>query len=316
VGLLLGLALGIGVAFFRDRLDERVRGREELEHLFGVPVLAFIPWAQPLRRQTLVTAAPPGSMPAEAFSGLGVRLLHAIGPRTKILLITSSHPDEGKTSVVANLGVTLAVAGKRVVIVSADLRKPRLQDYFPGSDFGPSGGPGLTELLSGKRNLLDSLTSGGINNLRILHAGGRSDPSSLSQPLGSPAMGDLLAELRDFADIVLIDTPPLLRSSDVASIAPLTDGVLFVVDPYLARRLVVEQARRELQLIGVPVLGVVVNKHESRRFREYGSGRTYPDNDGRPSDTPSTTLRAIPGDSGRGTPITRGDSGTGHVSHP
>jgi capsular exopolysaccharide synthesis family protein len=316
LALVVGSALGIGVALLRDRLDDRIRGREVLEHLLRAPVLAFIPWAQPLRRRMLVTATSPGSMLTEAFGGLGVRLLHAIGPRTSVVLITSSHPDEGKTSVVANLGVTLADTGKSVVIVSADLRKPRLQDYFPGSDFGPSGGAGLTELLSGKRNLLDTLTSGGIDNLRILHAGGRSDPPGPSRPLGSPKMSALLAELRDVADIVLIDTPPLLQSSDVTSIAALTDGVLFVVDPYLARRSVVEQARRELQLIGVPVLGVVVNKHESRRFRAYGSGHIYLDSEGQPDETPSMTLRAISGDSERETPVTRGDSGAGHVLRP
>jgi Mrp family chromosome partitioning ATPase len=88
-------------------------------------------------------------------------------------------------------------------------------------------------------------------------------------------MIDLLAGLRDLADFVLIDTPPLLATSDVVALAPRTDGVLFVVDPRLAHRSSVEQARHELELIGVPVIGVVVNKYDSRWFRAYGSGDGY-----------------------------------------
>ena len=317
LGFLVGLAIGIGVAFLRDRLDERVRGRQELEALVGAPVLAFIPWAWPLTKRVLVTSKQPGSVAAEAFRGLAVRLLHATAQRVQIVLITSAYPDEGKTSVVANLGLALALAGKRVVIVSADLRRPRLQDYFPGAEFGGSRGAGLAEVLTRKRNLVDSLSSGGTGNLRILHAGGESDSPMRSEHFGFPQMGDVLADLRDLTDLVLIDTSPLLTSSDVASIAPLTDGVLFVVDPYMAYRRVVEQACRELELIGVPLVGVVVNKHEPRRFRaygfDYGYGYAHSDEDHRADNAPST-LRAIPAESGHGTSIPRRD--TRDLFHP
>jgi capsular exopolysaccharide synthesis family protein len=269
LGLVVGLSLGIGLAFFRDRLDDRVRGREELEQLSGAPVLAFIPRAFS-KRNTPVTLSWPTSRAADAFKSLGVRLLHVLNQRTTSIVITSALAGEGKTSVTADLAVTLAQSGKRVVIVAADLRKPRLHAYFEGSDGG-----GLTEVLTGTRQPEIAISTTDTENLWILHAGGGADSPAPSDLLGSQSMIDLLAGLRDLADFVLIDTPPLLTSSDVVALAPRTDGVLFVVDPHLAHRSSVEQARHELELIGVPVIGVVVNKHDPRWFRAYGSGEGY-----------------------------------------
>ena len=306
LGLLVGLALGIGVAFLRDRLDERVRGRQELELLLGAPVLAFIPLANVMKTPRLVTVDWPRSEAAESFRSLGVKLLHVIDQRAKTIVVSSSLAKEGKTLVTANLGVTLAMAGKRVVIVSADLRRPRLQRYFRGSDFGASAGAGLTEVLAENRNPVDSLSTSGINNLRILHAGGRSDgPAAHSELLGSQSMRELVAKLRHVADVVLIDTPPLLMASDVVALAPLTDAVLFIVDPRLARRSDVEQARRELELMDVPVVGIVVNKHKPPRFRANGSGySSYSDVREQGGGQVSTrTLRALPTDSEHRTAI-------------
>ena len=130
LGLLVGLVLGIGVAFLKDRLDERVRGPQELESIMGTRVLSFIPRANPKRGELLVRLSRPTSEAAEAFNSLAVMLLHLIGDETRSVVITSSLAGEGKTSVTANLGATLALAGNRVVIMSADLRRPRLQSYF------------------------------------------------------------------------------------------------------------------------------------------------------------------------------------------
>jgi Mrp family chromosome partitioning ATPase len=109
-------------------------------------------------------------------------------------------------------------------------------------------------------------------------------------------MRALLTELRAFADFVLIDTPPLLTSSDLVAIGPLTDGALFVADPRLAQRPSIEQARHELQLIGVPVLGVVVNRYDPRRFSPYGSGYEYVRDGHEPGydDAPPMPLQATP----------------------
>jgi capsular exopolysaccharide synthesis family protein len=312
LGVIVGLALGMGVAFFRERLDEPVRGREELEAQAGAPVLGFIPsagWERSLRTRGQVTEEA-----TEAFRALRVRLLHAKGDRNiKSVAITSSLASEGKTSVTANLAVTLALAGNRVVIVAADLRRPRLQTYFERA-----GGEGLTEVLTGTRQPQIAITTTDTEDLWVVHTGPEAEPLNPSEFLGSESMSRLLAQVRDFADFVLIDTPPLLTASDVVSLAPLTDGVLFVVDPHLARRSTLEQARHELELIDVPVLGVVVNKHDPSQFRGHGFGYAYYGDGSRQGSVvvPSTTLRAIHVDSPDEDSPSRADRGTGDLLHP
>ena len=292
LGLVVGFSLGVAIILFRDRLDDPVRGREELESQAGAPVLGFIPsagWERALRRGGLTPEA------AEAYKALRVRLVHFARERGwRRIVISSSFGGEGKTSVTSNLAMALALAGRRVVIVSADLRRPRLQTHFPEEN-----GEGLTDVLTGRRRSSDVLSTTIAENLWILHAGRRSEPLDPSEALGSETMRGLLADLGDFADVVLIDTPPLLTSSDVVALAPLTDGVLFVVDPGLAKRSSIEQARQELQLIDVPILGVVVNKHDPRQFRAYGFGYHYYTEDGQAGSgaRPPRTLRAIPADS-------------------
>ena len=293
LGLVVGLALGMGVAFFRERLDEPVRGREELELQAGAPVLGFIPsagWQRALSTTGRVTVEA-----AEAFRALRVRLLHTVGDRdVSSVVITSAHAGEGKTSVTANLAVALAESGKRVVIVAADLRRPQLQTYFQGSDSDV-----LTEVLPGKRQHEIAVSTTGTENLWVLHAGQETESVDPSEYLGSESMKGLLSELRETADFVLIDTPPLLSTSDVVAVAPLADAILMIVDPHLARRSTLEQTRHELDLIDVPVLGVVVNKHDPGRFRGYGFGYAYYGygHPGRSEIAPSMTLRAIPDDS-------------------
>lgn len=300
VGLIVGLALGIGVALVRDRLDERIRGREELESYAGAAVLGFIPYARRKDQEPPIALSRPESEAAEGFNALRVRLLHAVNNRPiKSIVVTSSLAGEGKTSVIANLGVVLALAGKRVVMVSADLRRPRLRAYFGGSGLNGQLRPGLTDVLSGRSRPIEALSTTGTKNLSVLDTGSMTNAQSRSELLGSGSMIDLLAKLRDFADIVLIDTPPLLGSSDVVVLAPFTDGALFVVDPRLAHRSHISQSRHELELIGVPVIGVVVNKYEPRRFRTYRSDYSYY-GDGHeqgPPDASPKMMVAIPADS-------------------
>lgn len=320
VGLIVGLALGIGVALVRDRLDERVRGREELESYAGAAVLGFIPYARRKDQEPPIALSRPESEAAEAFNALRVRLLHAVNNRPiKSIVVTSSLAGEGKTSVIANLGVVLALAGKRVVMVSADLRRPRLRAYFGGSGLHGQLGPGLTDVLFGRSRPIEALSTTGTKNLSVLDTGSMTNAQSRSELLGSGSMIDLLAKLRDFADIVLIDTPPLLGSSDVVVLAPFTDGALFVVDPRLAHRSHISQSRHELELIGVPVIGVVVNKYEPRRFRAYRSDFPYY-GDGHeqgPTDASPKMMVAIPADSEYRTASSADDrDGGGEPTHP
>jgi succinoglycan biosynthesis transport protein ExoP len=114
--------------------------------------------------------------------------------------------------------------------------------------------------------------------------------------LSSEAMTNVISELRDFADFILIDTPPLLVSRDVSAMAGLSDGILFVVDPQLAHRATIQQSLHEVQLAGTPIVGVVVNKYEPRRFRAYGAGYRYQYSyDGRKQGSDHVLREAPPG---------------------
>lgn len=292
IGLTVGLALGIAIAFFADRLDDRVRGPEELELSSGAPVLAYIPRRAP-EMGPPVTLSEPTSDAAEAYKALRVMLLHTAAQRDiKSVIITSSVEGEGKTATAANLGVAIALAGKRVVILSADLRRPALRSYFPTRQE-----EGLIEVLTGKRKPMDGLSRvSGVEDLWVLHAGHVVPSPGPLELLGSESMSDLMAKLRSFADFVLIDTPPLLVSRDVSAIAGLTDGVLFVVDPHLAQRATIQQALHELQLVGTSIIGVVVNKYDPRRFRAYGPGYRYQYSyDGREQGADQVLQQQLPG---------------------
>jgi polysaccharide biosynthesis transport protein len=268
--LIVGLVLGVSGALVRDRLDDRVRGREDIEVGSGAPVMAFVPRVRAAGTRP-ITVTDPGSEGAEAYGALRLRLLHAASERgIKTLAITSSLPGEGKTTTVANLGVALAMAGKRVVVVSADLRRPTLRQFFRSLD-----GVGLTDVLRGARSPLQALSVTETPNLWVLDTGPRSHPDSPLSLLSSDAMAKTVADLRGFADFVLLDTPPLLVSPDVVALAPYTDGALFVVDPGIAERPSVEQARYELESMATEVVGVVVNRYDPRSFRGYGYGYGY-----------------------------------------
>lgn len=267
LGIVLGLTLGVATALLLDRLDQRVRDRAELESYSRARVLAIVPRVR-AEQPPPITAAQPMSEAAEAYKALGVRLLYAASDRkVKTVLVTSSLEGEGKTSTTANLGVALAVAGKRTVMVSADLRRPALQEYFFSLKQA-----GLTDVLSGIRKTSEVVGSTGKENLWLLGSGTGAGSVSPLELLSSKSMRDVITELRSFGDFVLIDTPPVLTAPDVAALAPFADAVLFVVDPRRADRVVVEQARYELQLMNVPVIGVVVNNFTPRTFRTYGTG--------------------------------------------
>lgn len=271
LALIVGMSLGIGVAYLRDRLDPRVRGTQELEVHSGGPVLAFIPSGTPLMDKMPITMAEPASELADAYNALSFRLLRVAANRNiRSLLVTSSLPQEGKSSTVANLGVAMASSGKRVVLVSADLRRPGLLSYFPHWD-----GRGLVDVVREETTMSEALSTTSVPNLWVLHGGSSLRGASPLEIVSSDAMRRTLVELGGWADLVLIDTPPLLGAFDASALATFADGVLFVADGKRASGGTVEQARRELELSGASVLGVAVNRYDPRDYGPYGYRYDY-----------------------------------------
>lgn len=266
--LFVGLSLGVGMAFLRDRLDERIRGREDLEARVGVPVLAVIP-PHPRRRRSPgplpIIMLQPESRVAEAYRGLRTSVLFAASQRgLRTLMITSPTPAEGKTVTVANLGVALAQTGKRVVLVAADLRKSRLREFFETSTFRLDPHVGLSRVLEGQ-DAAQALASVGVDNLSVLDTG--PVPPNPAELLGSDEMRNLLIHLSEIADFVLIDSAPLLSVTDSIALAPLTDGVIFVADAERTTASNIEDAMYRLGQVDARVIGAVLHNHDGGRAR-------------------------------------------------
>lgn len=264
-GLVAGLAIGIGLAFLRDRLSERLRSPEGVEAYLEAPVLGAIPRVPAWRRRKeafLVSAVQWRSPAAEAYRILRTNVLSAASAvDVKSIVVTSAYSGEGKSATVANLGVVLARAGKDVTLVSADLRRPRLHEFFNREEH-----MGLVDLLAGRTTLRQALqevavpTHGFDNSmasLRLLSSGNvEEDPGEL---LTSTTMAGVLAELEKLSDIVLIDVPPVLPITDALVVAEVTKHVLLVIGPEASTRPAITSAREQLDRVGARILGGVLN---------------------------------------------------------
>lgn len=264
LGLILGLALGVGVAFLRERLDDRLRGRTDLEKYAAAPVLAIVPAVPEWRRskQTmLVTLQQPQSAASEAYRTLRTGVLFAAGQQhLEVILLTSANAGEGKSATTANLGVALAQSGKRVIMISGDLRKPRLIQFFSDDR-----GPGVTNVIAGGANLWTCLVNTMLPTLKVLPSG--PIPPNPTELLGSQAMRKIIEDCASVADVVLIDGPPILSLADAITLAPMADGVLLVADAQNTDRGAVEHARQQLERVHARVIGAVLNNFDSSKAR-------------------------------------------------
>ena len=267
IAVLLGLALGLGIAVLLARVDTRIRSKSVAEEGFALPVLAEIPQIPRSQRDTIVSVAEPTSLPAEAFRLLGTEVARwsiqngktkaasasSTGPRA--LLVTSSGPSEGKTTVAANLAVALAETGKRVMVLSCDFRHPDVHRFF-----GVPNDTGLVDALStanGRPLLTDCTWDTPHESVRVVPSGpARETPSTL---LSSEHMRAVVNEAKAVADIVVLDSAPILSVSDAAYLLPFVDGVLIVARAGWTRPEIAARTTEVLERLGAPILGVVLN---------------------------------------------------------
>lgn len=215
-------------------------------------------------RDRLISHFNPKSPIAEAYRQLRTNIqFSSLDNPVRTLLVTSTGPEEGKTTTLANLAVTMAQTGSRVTLVDCDLRKPSLHDLF-----GVAAEPGLTNVLLGSDEI--PYRECGIENLRILTAGPL--PPNPSEMLGSRRMGDVIVRLKSEADYVLFDTPPVVIVTDAAVLATRVDGTLLVVSAGRTRRELAQRAKNLLEKVNAPLLGVVLNnvKYEPKIHHYYG----------------------------------------------
>lgn len=270
-----GLLVGVAVAYGLHRLDTRIRSKSSAEGAFGAPVVAEVPTMSKGFEGHLLTRTQPTSSFLEAYRGL--RTYVALwAPETReddghrVIVVTSPTAGEGKTTSVAHLAAMLAEIGRSVVVVSADLRRPRIHEYFDRS-----GSPGLVDVLSGKPGAptfddLDLSTS--VRGVRLIPSG---PPIENPAPLLEHA-GDLLQAARGLADFVLVDTPPLLVANDAVHLARHADGVLLVARAGVTPIEAAQHSAEQLARLEIPVAGVVLVGSESVSTKSrYYSARYY-----------------------------------------
>jgi len=263
LGLLLGTLVGLVVIFLFDKLDDRMNSFSEFQAHFHEDVLGQIPDQNFRGESPLLKLNDDRHLYAEAFRNLRSSLLfkdwHGASP--KLLAVASSVPNEGKTTVTANLAFTMATAGARVLLVDADLRRGGMNELY-----GLPSSPGLSEVLTKVSDWRDCLRETGTTNLSFLARGKALDQTS--EHFLSARCKEVLDELRNEYDFVIFDTAPVLVADDTASFAPLVDQTLFVIRMGSTTARMAEKALGQLYGRQVHVGGVLLNR-ASTSLKEY-----------------------------------------------
>ncbi|MCU1453599.1 MAG: hypothetical protein JWN46_1745 [Acidimicrobiales bacterium] len=271
IALVLGLAIGVGLAFLFEYLDDRIRTKDDLDQVSGgVTVLGLVPslegWKD--RRSTrLVSMSEPNSPAAEAYRAVRTSIQFlAVERPIKLIQVTSPSAAEGKTTTLANLGVALAGAGREVVIVDCDLRRPRLHQFF-----GLENPHGLTSVMLGDDRPNDVFQAvPGVSRLSIVASG--PPPPNPSELLSTRAAQAMLRAFGDHADYVLIDSPPLLPVADAVVLAGIVDATILVVDASSTTKRALVRSLELLRQVDAPLAGAVLNGVGSEAAYAYGYG--------------------------------------------
>ena len=268
MSLLGGIALGALIIYVRDTMDDRFRSPEEMQEQLGTPVLAMIRKHESrpgVGLETLQVRQSPDAVESEAFRTLRTTLAFS-GEDYRRIVVTSSEPSDGKTTVLANLGCSFAQTGRRTLLIDCDLRKPGLTNLF---DLRRS--EGVSDILRSTESLAAMCTARlhptGMDTLHVLPSGRRMPDSA--EMLSQNRFAELLAWAESEYDQVLVDSPPILAAADAAMIGRLVDGVLVVVRPDKNHRRLVTRAVQGLLGFGVNVLGTVINAVSEEQGADY-----------------------------------------------
>lgn len=252
LGLLIGLAAGVGIAFLRESLDTRVHTPDDLVDLTGSAPLGLIGFDPEAETDPLVALNPKASR-SEAFRTIRTNLQYVdVDHPPKVIVITSALPLDGKTTTALNLAITFAQAGKRTVVVETDLRRPKSSAYL-----GVDSAVGLTDVLAGQIPLSEALIPWNRGQLTVLPAG--HVPPNPSELLASQQMHDVMATLREEYDVVIVDTTPLLPVTDGAIVAKVADGAILVARFNRSTREQLTLALESLRQVDARLLGTVLN---------------------------------------------------------
>ena len=291
IGFALGIVIGIGLAFIREALDDRVQSTEEIQRAVGAGLLARV--NQPPRKlrstNQIVMLADPSHATAEQYRKLRIALDFAnIDVRGKTVLVTSALEQEGKSTTAANLAVAMAHAGRHVTLVDLDIRRPQLHTLF-----GLPAGPGIVDVAMGHSTLGEAmrrivLVSEGSMPLPVSNGNGAVPATTLQfLPVGTlppdpasfietAALLSVLSELKDRSDLVIIDSAPLVPVSDSVALAGRVDAALLVAQPAILTRNILTELGRLLRSSHVRTLGFVLAGSDVERGYGYRYGYGYP----------------------------------------
>jgi capsular exopolysaccharide synthesis family protein len=268
IGLLAGVVLGIGAAFIRHVLDNTIKDQRGLEQTTGVGVVGNIPLDKERRKHAAISFDTDHSPSAESFRKLRTNLQFlSVDNPPRAILVTSSVPNEGKSVTALNIALALAEAGRHVVLIDGDMRRPMLDKLT-----GLVGTVGFSTVLSGQISLADALQKTKAENLTVLTAGAA--PPNPSELLGSLAARRVLEELRGRFEYVVIDSSPLLAVTDAAVLAANADGVLIMARFGETKREQLAYAVKNLGDVGAKLLGAVLTMTPPRRNTSYNN-HTY-----------------------------------------
>jgi len=280
VGGILGVGAGFGLAYLAEVTDRSFQTPDEIRKQLGHPILGHIPTIRVDDQEKkqgskvegqLCTWHKPKSTEAEAYRGLRTGLYFSTQNRGhQVIQITSPNAGDGKSTLSGNLSISIAQSGKRIVLIDADMRKPRVHKIF-GLENQEKG---LSTLIEGKSTIPESTLASEIPNLFLIPCGPR--PANPAELLTSPRFAQLLEELRQLYDIVIVDTPPLLGVSDPCVVAPRMDGVILNILLNKSARSSAMRACEMLAGLDTRVLGVVVNCFDAKmRSGAYGYSYSY-----------------------------------------
>jgi len=272
--VMLGLTGGAFIIYALDAVDDRFRSPEELQEYLSTRILAMIRKHQSLDgsgAQALQVNVSPDAVESEAFRTLRTTLAFS-NESCRRIVVTSSEPSDGKTTVLSNLGASYAQSGRRTLLIDCDLRRPGLTTLF---DMRTR--PGVSEILRSQDEVdaiaSQCIASTGVDGLDVLPSGRR--PPDSSELLSRDRFADLIAWADAIYDQVLVDSPPMLAANDAAIVSRVVDGTLVVVRPEKNSRRAVSRTLEEVVALGANLLGVVVNGVDREQNDEYYANGGY-----------------------------------------
>ena len=266
----VGGMLAVGGIFLMDALDDTVRDPDHVEQALELPILGMLPQHEE-EEKAVIAIEQPRHPTVEAFRTLRTNIRYSsVDHPVRKLLVTSADPGVGKTSTVTNLAAVLAQGGSKVLLVDADLRKPKIHHHL-----GQANHEGFSDIFVQENVDLNALIQNDVDrgSLSVLTSG--SIPPNPAELLGSQKMAQFLEEMEKEYDYILLDSPPLMAVTDAAVLAQAADGVLVVVKPGTTQLGALLGAVEQLRRVGARILGLVMNEIPRRGSRYYYQGYQY-----------------------------------------